>query len=244
MNLRFVKLCVGGLMIATTPLYAQEKSANVQKLEALRYQRQLHLSTTFVGSIDLAHHSDNPAARIFGEPPSVAPAEDIRLTHLCGARWGWYADFRVKYYVSKLEHSDFLEGFVSAISPSSYFHIGYSVGGVYRLEGTRWQCYPRVGIGQNFYGYNRKKESDGELRLESDGKTFCMDVGIMTQYRLTPRFAITFDVLYRQPLTSAESYLLLETETGIQPYSYRSSTLGRELNVGIGINFCFSLKKK
>ena len=115
---------------------------------------------------------------------------------------------------------------------------------MYRLEGTRWQCYPRVGIGQNFYGYNRKKESDGELRLESDGKTFCMDVGIMTQYRLTPLFAITFDVLYRQPLTSAESYLLLETETGMQPYSYRSSTLGRELNVGIGINFCFSLKKK
>lgn len=66
MNLRFVKLCVGGLMFVMTPLYAQEKSANVQKLEALRYQRQLHLSTTFVGSIDLAHHSDNPAARILG----------------------------------------------------------------------------------------------------------------------------------------------------------------------------------
>lgn len=238
----FCKFCVGALLFVAMPLHAQVENYNVQEMEEMRYRRQLHLTMALGGSIDLARSSDNPAAGVLGGPPAVAPAFDIRLTHLCGTRWGWYADFRLKYYVSRLEHSNLWEGIMMALSPAGYLHVGYSAGGVFRIEGTRWQCYPRVGIGQNFYGYNRCNEKEGQVWLESDGKTFCVDMGVSTQYRFSPIVGLTFDVLYRQPFTSGKAYVKVEGESGVQSYSYSSSTLGRELNVSIGLNFSFRLQ--
>lgn len=244
MKTKWCKGCLGVLLFVAVSLKAQIENADMMEMEEMRYERQLHWAMTFGGSISLDRHSDNPAAAILGTPPPVAPAFDLRLSHLFAKHWGWYADFRLKYYVCKLEYGGMGEIFVTAFSPSTYFHVGYSAGGVFRIEGKRWQCYPRLGIGHNFYGYNRHKVKEERVLLESDGKTFCMDVGVSTQYHLTPHMALMIDVLYRQPFTSAKAYLSMEEEGGMQSYSCSSTTWGRELNVSLGLSFCFSLKRR
>jgi len=52
--------------------------------------------------------------------------------------------------------------------------------------------------------------------------------------------ALLFDIFWQQPLSTAKSYLYeKEGEAEAQEYVYRSSTIGRELNVSLGVNFCF-----
>lgn len=79
------------------------------------------------------------------------------------------------------------------------------------------------------------------MSFECNSSTWCLDFGVAAQYRLTQKVALVLDVLYQQPLDRTEAYL--RGEAG-EIYSYHGTTMGRELNVRLGVNFCFQLGKK
>ena len=230
---------------------AQEDDARTLMFHEMRYTHQLHLSVGAGANFDLAKSSSNPASTLFGIRPTTAPALDVRLTHLFAPRFGWYADARLKFFESKNAHASWGEQVANVFFHAlgiGYVHAAYSVGGVFRMEGDRWLCYPRIGIGQSYYGMNRDKreEIDGEecVVLESDGTAVCLNFGVSTQYRLTRHLSLMLDVAYQQPVTRADSYLWIQDEYDGQPQTYRSSTIGRELNVSLGVNVSFYLKRK
>lgn len=233
---------------------AQQDEAWMLQLHDMRYQPQFHIGVGVGANVDFAKSSDNPASTLFGVRPKAVPALDLRLVHLFAPRFGWYADLRFKFFKCSGEYGPFGdqvgEALLAKLQPGlDRLHLAYSVGGVFRIEGDRWQCYPRIGIGQSYYGTNRTSENilEGDTRqvLESDGSAICLDFGISTQYHLTRRWALFFDVLYQQPLTRAKSYLLVKNgEADAQEFTYRSSTVGRELNVSVGVNVCFDLRRR
>lgn len=208
------------------------------------YQKELQLSLLLGTNIDLVHASSNVAAKLIGERKRVAPVMDVRVAHLFARRWGWYADYRIKYYESKRSNvgiGDAIGTVLLSLLGLDKLHFAYSVGGVYRIEGKRWQCYPRIGVGQSFYGWNRERSDEDGMSFECNSSTWCLDVGVAAQYRLTRKVALVLDVLYQQPLDGTEAYL--RGEAG-EIYSYHGTTMGRELNVRLGVNFCFQLGKK
>lgn len=241
----FFLMCAG----ACLPALAQQDDARALQYHEMRYQPQLHFSVGVGANTDMSEPSPNPASLLFGVRPETVPAFDLRMMHLFAPCFGWYADVRFKLFKSRNVYetlgSQLGEALLNKLLPGiDHLHLAYSIGGVFRIEGDRWQCYPRLGIGQSYYGTNRKaesiKEGEKELLLNCDGAAICLNFGVSTQYRLTPRMALLFDIFWQQPLSTAKSYLYeKEGEAEAQEYVYRSSTIGRELNVSLGVNFCF-----
>lgn len=224
-------------------LMGQENGTGVS-LQHKDYQKELQLSILLGANIDLVHATSNEAAKLIGERKRVAPVMDVRVAHLFAKHWGWYADFRFKYYESKRSNigiGDAIGTVLLSLLGLDKLYFAYSVGGVYRIEGKRWQCYPRIGVGQSFYGWNRERSDEDGMSFECNSSTWCLDFGVAAQYRLTQKVALMLDVLYQQPLDGTEAYL--RGEAG-EIYSYHGTTMGRELNVRLGVNFCFQLGKK
>lgn len=248
--LLFFALCAGFGQSVT----AQQDDALTLLLHEMRYRQQFHIAVAAGANFDLAKSSSNPAASLLGDRSTVVPAIDVRLTHLFAPRFGWYADLRFKLFKNRNGYetwgSQLGEALLNKLLPGiDRLHLAYSVGGVFRIEGDHWQCYPRIGIGQSYYGTNRKMETveDGEMKLvlDSDGSAICLDLGVSTQYRFTPHLALVLDVLWQQPLSRARGYLSeKEGEAEAREFTYRSSTIGRELNVSLGVNFCFDLTRR
>lgn len=114
---------------------------------------------------------------------------------------------------------------------------------VYRMESPRWKCYPRIGIGANYYGENikKEKEKDNETwKMDGNGNTFCLDFGVSTHYMILPSTSLVLDIAYQQPLTKAKAnYLHTKGDQTLADHQFRSSTYGRELNVSGGISVTF-----
>lgn len=233
-------------------LFAQG-NAEVTQFPAQRYKPQLHIRFGLGANVDLSRPSDNPAALTLGSRPGVVPALDLRLAHLFARRWGWYADVRFKFFKNRQDFDpmkdDEMMTFVkmALLSGQNVAHLAYSAGAVFRMESDRWQCYPRLGIGSSQYTFNRKSYNDfggKNIVMDSNGTALCMDFGVSMQYLLCRQLALVFDVLWQQPLTSSKGYLQTEDdEAGAKEFTYRSSTIGRELNISLGVNFCFGLGK-
>ena len=246
----FVLSCV---LACATPLLRAQDGAGDARFGGMRYAPQFQMDLALGANTDLAKSSSNPASRLFGTRPGTVPAFDVRISHLFAPRFGWYADLRVKFFKGKMEYATLGDKVADALADVFFpgmdrLHLAYSVGGVYRMEGLRWRCYPRVGVGQSHYGTNRESSATvGERRtvVETDGKAWCMDFGVSTQYRLTPQVALVLDVLYQQPITKCKGYMLVDDGSSApQEYAYRSRTLGRELNVSLGVNFSLDLRKR
>lgn len=226
-------------------LRGQESRTDVS-LQDKACQSELQLSVLLGANVDLAHAASDMAAKLIGERKRVAPVMDVRLTHLFARHWGWYADIRFKYYESKHLSVGIGDAIGSALLSALFsgldkLHVAYSLGGVYRIEGERWQCYPRIGIGQSHYGLNRESGDGDDRVFKCNSSTWCLDFGVATQYRLTSKVALMFDLLYQQPLNSAEVHL--RDQSG-EMHSYHETTMGRELNVRLGVNICFQLGRK
>lgn len=238
---------------AGTSLWASPPQRTPQSdlYREIRYKPQFHLYMGGGINTDLASISrEQPAAALFGERPNTAPYFDLRLTHLFAPRFGWYADVRLKFFEMQSPNplgNILLELFLPG---ASKMHFSCSAGLVYRIEGKRWQCYPRIGIGKSDYGISHEKQSTWDKRTHEEwcrSSSLCMNLGVSTQYRLTPKIALMMDIFFQEPLTRAESYLVDKNDgVTLQEYTYNNRSIGRELNASLGINFCFgkALKKK
>lgn len=226
-----------------------QESAKTHRDFGKLYQKHVKLDITTGVNFDLAKTSGNPAAAVLGTRNTAAPLLDIRFTHLFSRRIGWYAATRFKFFKSKNQYDtlidqimeDFLETFFTPLSTT--LHIAYNAGIVYRLESARWRCYPRIGLGANYYGSNRSKykEKNNEIwKTDSNGDTFCLELGASTHFMFSKKVSLLLDVSYQQPLNKVKATLLHSKNGEIDSdYLFRSSTYGRELNVSTGIGMTF-----
>lgn len=243
-----ISLCIFLLAALYGSINAQDLTASRQNLGEL-YQKHVKLDITSGANFDLARSSNNPAAALLGTRNTVAPLLDFRITHLFSRRIGWYAATRFKFFKSKNEYSSTLDEIIDYMTElfftplSTSLHIAYNAGMVYRLESPRWRCYPRIGLGASYYGSNKdryKKKGNEIWMLNSNGNTFCMELGLSAHYMFNPKISLLLDISYQQPFNKAKADLVYskngETKTDAH---FKSSTYGRELNVSTGIGFTF-----
>lgn len=150
-------------------------------------------------------------------------------------------------------------------APSLYIDCG----GVYRIEYPRWAIYPRLGVGVNsFYsnyvdGELKRKDSNqlyyakffcsnGDSFVENEPMervVFCLALGVTVNYKLSSKCNLFFDISYQQPISSAKSGYIkrdLYTSEIVEQSSFKSHTIGRDLNISVGVSipFGYSCKKK
>lgn len=211
------------------------------------YQKHVKLDITTGVNFDLAKTSGNPAAAVLGTRNTAAPLLDIRFTHLFSRRIGWYAATRFKFFKSQNPYDSSIDKVIEAFFKTVFFplglHIAYNAGIVYRLESARWRCYPRIGLGANYYGSNRSqyKETNDEIwKRNGNGNTFCLELGASGHFMFTKKLSLLLDISYQQPLNKAKATLLHSKNGKIEnDYCFRSSTYGRELNVSTGLGITF-----
>lgn len=214
------------------------------------YQKQVKLDITTGVNFDLAKTSGNPAAAVLGTRNTAAPLLDIRFTHLFSRRIGWYAATRFKFFKSQNPYDSSIDKVIEAFFKTVFFplsttslHIAYNAGIVYRMESSRWRCYPRIGLGASYYGSNRSQynETNDEIwKRNGNGNTFCLELGASGHFMFTKKLSLLLDISYQQPLNKAKATLLHSKNGKIEnDYCFRSSTYGRELNVSTGLGITF-----
>lgn len=234
--------------ISTQESYAQESSKPRRQFE-MPYQRESRLDLITDANFDLVRSSANPAAATLGMRKDAAPFLEFRYTHLFSRRIGWYAGVRLKFYKLYGESSSKLDDILVALAEALFtplvtrMHVAYDAGMVYRLESSRWKCYPRLGVGMSSYGSHgdTSREIGKDIQKQhTNGETFCLNCGVSTHYMILPRTSLVLEIAYQQPLTKAKaSYLHIKDEEVIADYQFRSSTYGRELNISGGISVTF-----
>lgn len=226
-----------------------QESAKTHRDFGKLYQKHVKLDITTGVNFDLAKTSGNPAAAVLGIRNTAAPLLDIRFTHLFSRRIGWYAATRFKFFKSQNPYDSSIDKVAEAFFKTVFFplstglHIAYNAGIVYRLESSRWRCYPRIGLGASYYSLNKsqyKEKNDEIWKRDGNGNTFCLELGASTHFMFSKKASLLLDVSYQQPLNKAKATLLHSKNGEIDSdYCFKSSTYGRELNVSTGIGITF-----
>ena len=142
----------------------------------------------------------------------------------------------------------------------------FDLGVAYRIENARWAFYPRVGVGVSYVeiqevNLDLKKKGSNELyRVYYDNgdpdqtggnlmniEMFILSAGFSVNYKLSRHCHLLLNASYTQPVGTfnclghvVDSY----TNERIKESKYRSSTIGRNLNVSVGVGFPIYLGRK
>lgn len=237
-------LCIG------VQLSAQEKLEQ-PSTSSIPYSKPLKIDLSVGTNIDLSNKSANPVAAMIGGRNKVAPVADLRFSHFFSKRFGWYAGIRLKFYEDHHDKGAFEEILTEAFKPLSEMrklHPAYDLGLTYRLETNNWRLYPRIGFGQSTYGSNRKSERrvNGEgVGFETKTGAACLTFGLNASRRVSTNSFLFIDAFFQQPITKASAYIHeIKDDVITKTHSYKSSTLGRELNLSIGLTVLFGKTSK
>lgn len=215
-------------------------------------------------NFDLAHRPQGNLITALTDRQAVLPAIDLRMLHFVSRRWGWYLNLRIKTaYKQTIKYSeelslpyqaDYYVYHTNEVDSFSRPTVTFDIGASYRIDFKRWSIYPRIGIGVNTYNFQTinfrvKKKGSNELRYIQMGDPWSgtsienvavLAMGINANYKVSKNCYLFADITYLQPLQKVQ-YEYTETN----PYSlqstvrrtYRSRTIGRELNISAGIGF-------
>lgn len=224
-------------------------------------------------NFDLLHKGGDNSLVALSDRKSPFPVIDFRLEHFFSKRWGWFGDiklgipdrYRTDYYsklVNTFEADYYVNNYVydkqkPSVSPSLI------VGAVYRIENPRWAFYPRLGVGVNTVSlqdvFMSLKKRGGnqlyEIRCGAEGgyrqesmDIFVLSAGISVNYKLSTDYYLFLNTSYTQPIGVRSSFeyvkIDLYTKKVIERQIYKTSTLGRNLNVSIGIGLPIHLGKR
>ncbi len=178
----------------------------------------------------------------FEERPFVATSVHLRPSYFGGKHWGGYADFGFNFFrFNDTERLfDVLMPGLGKLKPS------LTVGATYRLESSRVQFHPRLGVGFLCYGSHSTARTfvtndvTYTMRNKLSGNMFGLDAGVSAAYRISRICAIVLDVNFFQPIESGRvtrSVYEGESETPIDSRKIKSTTWGRTMNVSLGIRF-------
>lgn len=257
--------CVVPVSQAQESLFLKDPSTKNKLL-----QLDLDVGTNF----DLAYRGKGNMFTAMSDQKSVFPAISLRLQHFFSRKWGWYTNIRlgipVKYRrdcYAELAQAMEADYYVSNLiwqkqKPEVNFCLDFGV--AYRIENSHWAFYPRLGIGVGSVSYQRihaelkkkggnefyqveYKGDDGSDYGSGDMATCILSAGVTANYKLSRYCFLLLNVSYTQPLgrlTCHEYVTDLYTKERVETGVYKSSTLGRALNVSVGFGFPFYLGRK
>lgn len=250
-------------------LKAQEGQQSSHPRESNKLlQLNMGLGTGF----DLMHRAEGNAFASMAAKKSPIPVIDFRLEHFFSRKWGWFANIKLgipcKYrtdYNSELarvlETDYYIQNYIYEKQKPSVTPC-LAVGVVHRIENSRWAFYPRLGIGVNspslqdvYIGLKKKGGNQlYETRYDVKDKIgqgsmdiFTLSTGFSVNYKLSTYCYLFVSLDYIQPIGShstIESVTTdLYTDEVIDRQTYKTSTIGRDLSVCVGVGIPIRLRK-
>lgn len=250
-------------------LKAQEGQQSSHPRESNKLlQLNMGLGTGF----DLMHRAEGNAFASMAAKKSPFPVIDFRLEHFFSRKWGWFANIKLgipcKYrtdYNSELarvlETDYYIRNYIYEKQKPSVTPC-LAVGVVHRIENSRWAFYPRLGIGVNspslqdvYIGLKKKGGNQlYETRYDVKDKIgqgsmdiFILSTGFSVNYKLSTYCYLFVSLDYIQPIGShstMESVTTdLYTDEVIDRQIYKTSTIGRDLSVCVGVGIPIRLRK-
>jgi hypothetical protein len=213
------------------------------------------LDITAGANIDMIRSGSSPESKLLGSRPNIVPVVGMRLTWLFSDRIGAYAKLHYNLYKSeKTEYAqssiigEILEVLADHLFfPASRLYPSLDAGVVYRLEQDKWKIHPGIGIGYIRYLPDNnssrtwlKDESEETISYKQRASPIFLNMGLSTRYLVSQRGSLVLDINFQQPLQ--KSYAELTTRIdGVETdrKSYRTSTVGRNINVSIGYGITF-----
>jgi hypothetical protein len=235
-------------------LSAYGQQAKMENNHLKRYSPKFLLDVTAGANIDLISTGSVPESKLFDSKPKVVPMTGLRFTYLFSERIGGYASFQVNLYKTKKSEyypSSCIEDIFQMIYDELYsimtkVHPALNVGIIYRFEQNKWSIHPAVGLGYMTYLPNKESsrsfEKDGiqyNLSYTQRASSIFLNFGLSTRYLLFDNGALILDVNFQQPLQKSFAELVVTTESVCESEFYKTSTVGRNLNISIGYGFSF-----
>lgn len=257
-------VCVVPVSQAQESLFLKDPSTKNKLL-----QLDLDVGTNF----DLAYRGKGNMLTAMSDKKVVIPVINLRLQHFFSRKWGWYFNVHLgipkKYErdcYAELAHALEAEYYINNLlwdKQEPDVNAGVDIGVVYRIETSRWAFYPRFGIGtsdvprQGVHVELKKKGGNEMYRIDYQVgdddygddvlDPFILSAGVTANYKLSRYCFLLLNVSYTQPLgrfTCHEYVTDLYTNEKVERGAYKSSTLGRDLNVSVGFGFPFYLGRK
>ena len=226
-------------------------------------ERLIQIDTDFGANFDLSYSKKGNALSLLTNRKKVFPTLGVRFQHFVFQKLGWYANLRFgipgKYegdsfgeLTRELSTDYYVKDFFAEEKQRSGISICGDIGLTYRIEHSRWSCYPRFGIGvnsvscQSFRVELKKKGSNELYQIRYDSKEYNTDIldilvmsaGLNVNYKLSQNCYLLLSANYLQPIGKNTLYKYvtdLYTQTEVITSSYRNSTIGRDLNVSLGV---------
>lgn len=251
-------------------LKAQERQQFSHSRES---NKLLQLNTGLGTGFDLMHRGAGNAFASMAAKKSPFPVADFRLEHFFSRKWGWFANikigipckYRTDYYselTRSLEADYYIRNYIYEKQKPSVIP-SLAVGVVHRVENSHWAFYPRLGIGVNSPGFQdvfiglKKKGGNQLYETRYDIKDefgqgsrdiFILSTGFSVNYKLSTYCYLFLSVDYIQPIGSRsimESVTTdLYTDEVVDRQVYKTSTLGRDLSVCVGVGIPIRLGRK
>lgn len=222
-------------------------------------------------NFDLSHRTEGNRMTTLTDRRKVVPALDMRMLHFPAKRWGWYINLELKMIGEQIrncyqeicqpfEANYYIKNNIPDInSELNKTTFNMSTGVAYRIENKRWAFYPRLGIGINNHtcqtiDIELKGKGNNELysintylpdKYDNYVNIFMATLGISTNYKLSKRCYLFLDMAYVQPL---ENVHVTYTKSNLydklpEKQIYKSSTIGRDFTVSIGLGFPIYLNR-
>lgn len=256
------------MMSVCAVLQAQETP---REDKTVKKNKLVQIDLDFGTNIDMAYRREGNMLTRLSDKKTVIPAINFRLQHFFSQKWGWYANIRLgmpkKYdqdcyaeLAGKLEPHYYVKNLITyeqepLVAPCVDF------GAVYRIENSRWAFYPRLGIGMNYVEYQEvlaelKKKGGNELYqvnyrfgnedANRNREIFVVSAGISVNYKLSERCYLLLNANYTQPIGEHKCFEYVKdlyTQESVERRAYKSSTLGRDLTISVGLGFPIYLQK-
>lgn len=231
--------------------------SNAQEANTISKKREPAFLFSLVAgtNINLSKNSLNSNSKLLGTRPEVAPLAGFRITSLFSEHIGWYANFQLNFYKERRSElynggiiEEVLEGFVDLITfPVSIIYPAVDAGMVYRIEHNKWGIYPGIGLGYAINLKNRdrnstytREELEHSFSYKQRGSAFFINFGITTTYNISKKGFLTLNAAFKQPLSkSGAKVKLYINDVETDRLSYKSSTIGRALDISIGYGMRF-----
>lgn len=243
-NLLLLFLFLGG-----TAVYAQ--NTVVEDTPEGKQSRPWRFLVSPGVNLDLSGSSSDPNSALLGKRPTAASLLEFQLMYPISRKIEGYIRLQMNMYKDKKsEYSGLPNGFEDIFSsifwPISTIHPSFDTGVRYRIGWNRWSVHPGVGIGYSYYLFRRsgtKGVGSGEgaytLSYKQRAESVFVNAGIAVRYATKGIGFLSLGVDYQQPLQKSHARLT-RIENGMETtLIYRTSQLGKSLNISVGYGILF-----
>lgn len=209
-------------------------------------------------NFDLFSPGSNPYSTLPGTRRNSVFSFKYKITHLFSDKLGWFADIQMNFYHERPSEylnevqSDLITSLIQAFGELFAFgHPSFSAGMLYRIDHGRWRINPEVGLGYGYYLLNRDREKtktdngvENSAYYKQRGHSLFMSFGVSANYFISKRCFFVLHANFQQPLQkSGADFIRLKDKVEVENISYKTTNIGKSINLSLGFGFTFGKKR-